>query len=61
MAGAAAVIAEARQAHGVDPRLVTRQAVEIVVYPRARVYLDRDAWEMLPSDGVFRLVVNLGG
>ncbi len=49
--------AEARQAHGVNPRLVTRQGVKIVVYSRTRVYLDRDAWDMLPADGVLLLQV----
>jgi hypothetical protein len=49
--------AEARQPHGVDPRLVTRQGVKIVVYSRTRVYLDRDAREMLPADGVLLMQV----
>jgi hypothetical protein len=57
MAGDAAVISEARQTHRVDPQLITRQGVKIVVYSRARVYLDRDAWEMLPADGVLLMQV----
>lgn len=56
-----AVVAEARQVHGVDPRLVRRDGVSIIVYSRTRVYLDRDAWEMLPSDGVLLMQVRPTG
>jgi hypothetical protein len=34
-----------------------RDGLEIVTYRRSRVYLDRDAWEMLPNDGVLLMRV----
>lgn len=52
MTGNAAVIAEARQFYDVHPRLITRLGGNIVAYSRTRVHRDRDAWEMLPADGV---------
>jgi hypothetical protein len=61
MVGDPGVVAEARRAHGVDPRLIQRQGVSIVVYSRTRVYLDRDAWEMLPRDGVLLMQVRPTG
>jgi hypothetical protein len=61
MIGDPSVVAEARQAHGVDPKLVRRGNVAIVVYSRTRVYLDRDAWEMLPDDGVLFMQVRPTG
>jgi hypothetical protein len=61
MVGNPGVVAEARQAHGVDPLLVTRHGVSIVVYSRTRVYLDRDAWEMVPPDGVLLMQVRPTG
>lgn len=39
------------------PRLVERSGTPIVSYCRTRVYLDRDAWEMLPDDGVLLMRV----
>ena len=39
------------------PRLTERSGVRIVSYCRTRVYLDRDAWEMLPPDGVLLMRV----
>lgn len=39
------------------PRLTNRSGVPIVSYCRTRVYLDRDAWEMLPPDGVLLMRV----
>ncbi|MGI9185449.1 MAG: hypothetical protein ACR2GZ_10910 [Solirubrobacteraceae bacterium] len=43
MVGDPGVVAEARQVHGVDPRVVKRHRISIVVYSRTRVYVDRDA------------------
>jgi hypothetical protein len=40
-----------------NPRLTERSGVPIVSYCRTRVYLDRDAWEMLPPDGVLLMRV----
>src|SRR5947209_16544177 len=40
------------------PRLTERSGVPIVSYCRTRVYLDRDAWEMLPANGVLLLRVD---
>lgn len=57
MAGDAAVIVEARQAHGADPRLVTRHRSTSLLLANSRVHLDRDAWEMLPDDGVLLMHV----
>jgi len=39
------------------PRLTERSGLPIVSYCRTRVYLDRDAWEMLPPDGVLLMRV----
>jgi len=39
------------------PRLTERSGMPIVSYCRTRVYLDRDAWEMLPPDGVLLMRV----
>jgi hypothetical protein len=61
MAGHAAVVAEARRLHDVHPRLVTRLRVKLVAYARTRVYVDRDAWEMLPDDGVLLMQVRPTG
>ena len=40
------------------PRLTCRSGIQIVSYCRTRVYVDRDAWEMLPSDGVMLMRVD---
>jgi hypothetical protein len=61
MVGDPAVVAEARQPHGANPRLVERGGVSIIVYSRTRVYLDRDAWEMLPGEGVLLMQVRPTG
>jgi hypothetical protein len=48
-----AVLAEVRTEHpGRQPVLRPRDGLQIVTYGRTRVFLDRDAWEMLPADGV---------
>jgi hypothetical protein len=39
------------------PHLVERSGIPIVSYCRTRVYLDRDAWEMLPENGVLLMRV----
>jgi hypothetical protein len=39
------------------PRLVEREGIPIVSYCRTRVYLDREAWEMLPANGVLLMRV----
>ncbi len=39
------------------PRLAQRSGIPIVSYCRTRVHLDRDAWEMLPPDGVLLMRV----
>jgi len=44
-----------------QPRLTKRSGVPIVSYCRTRVYLDRDAWEMLPPDGVLLMRVQPTG
>jgi hypothetical protein len=57
MVGHPSVIAEARQPHGVSPQLVRRGDLSLVAYARTRVYVDRDAWEMLPAGGVLVMQV----
>jgi hypothetical protein len=53
-----AVIAEAADKdRSRTPRRVVRDGLSIVTYCRPRVYLDRDAWEMLPADGVLLMRV----
>jgi hypothetical protein len=42
---------------GRHPRLTRRSGIPIVSYCRTRVYLDRDAWEMLPANGVLLMRV----
>jgi hypothetical protein len=57
-----AVLAETRRDHG-RPRAQLRDSdgLSIVVYQRPRVYVDRDAWEMLPADGVLLMRVRPTG
>jgi hypothetical protein len=52
------VVAEARiwDSHR-NPRLTESRGLPIVSYCRTRVYLDRDAWEMLPPNGVLLMRV----
>jgi hypothetical protein len=57
MVGHPSVVAEAGQAHDVHPRLVTRSGLALITYSRTRVYIDRDAWEMLPDDGVLLIQI----
>jgi len=53
-----AVLAETRRDNARPrPRLRHRDGLAIVVYQRSRVYVDRDAWEMLPRDGVLLMRV----
>lgn len=48
-----AVVAEAALGDSArHPRLRERDGLQIVSYCRTRVYLDRDAWDMLLPDGV---------
>lgn len=42
---------------GTRPVVRRREGLVIVTYRRPRVYLDRDAWEMLPDDGVLLMRV----
>lgn len=46
--------------HGVDPRLVKRQGISIVLYSRTRLYVDRDVW-VLPPEGVLLMQVRPAG
>ena len=53
MVGHAAVLAEAsREYAGTKPVLRDSDGLPIVTYRRTRVYVDRDAWEMLPPGAV---------
>ncbi len=53
-----AVLAETRRDNARPrPRLRHSDGLAIVVYQRSRVYVDRDAWEMLPHDGVLLMRV----
>jgi hypothetical protein len=53
-----AVLTEARREYdGVKPHKRVVDGVTIVTYSRTRVYLDREAWEMLPADGVLLIRV----
>ena len=53
-----AVLEEAaNQDPGRRPVLRERNGLRIVTYGRSRVYVDRDAWEMLPPDGVLLMRV----
>jgi hypothetical protein len=57
-----AVIAEARREYdGVRPQTRLVDGLTIVTYSRSRVYLDREAWEMLPADGVLLIRVRPTG
>lgn len=52
------VLAETRRDNGRPrPQLRHSDGLPIVVYQRPRVYVDRDAWEMLPADGVLLMRV----
>lgn len=53
-----AVLAETRRDHGGGrAQLRHSDGVPIVVYQRPRVWVDRDAWEMLPPNGVLLMRV----
>ena len=53
-----AVIAETRRDNArTRPQLRHSDGLPIVLYQRPRVYVDRDAWEMLPPDGVLLMRV----
>ena len=53
-----AVIAEARREDvSTKPQRVNRDGLTGVIYRRTRVYIDRQAWEMLADGGVFILQV----
>jgi hypothetical protein len=53
-----AVLAETRRHHGPGPaQLRHSDGLPIVVYERRRVWVDRDAWEMLPVDGALLMRV----
>lgn len=53
-----AVLAETRRDNARPrPQLRQSEGLPIVVYQRPRVYVDRDAWEMLPADGVLLMRV----
>jgi hypothetical protein len=53
-----AVLTEARREYnGVKPQKRVVDGVTIVTYSRPRVYLDREAWEMLPADGILLMRV----
>jgi hypothetical protein len=53
-----AVLTEARREYdGVRPQKRLVDGLTIVTYSRPRVYLDREAWEMLPVDGVLLMRV----
>lgn len=57
-----AVLAEARREYnGTRPQSRVVDGLTIVTYSRPRVYLDRDAWEMLPDDGVLLMRVRPTG
>jgi hypothetical protein len=57
-----AVMAEARREYdGVRPQRRVVDGLTIVTYSRPRVYLDREAWEMLPADGVLLMRVRPTG
>lgn len=57
-----AVLAEARREYdGVRPEKRVVDGLTIVTYSRPRVYLDREAWEMLPADGVLLMRVRPTG
>lgn len=57
-----AVLIEARREYdGVRPQKRVVGGLTIVTYSRPRVYLDRDAWEMLPDDGVLLIRVRPSG
>jgi hypothetical protein len=52
------VVAEARRdSAGTRPQLRQRDGLSIVTYRRTRVFVDRDAWEILPADGVLLMQV----
>jgi hypothetical protein len=56
------VLLEARRIYdGVRPLKRRVDGLTIVTYSRQRVYLDRDAWEMLPADGVLLMRVRPAG
>ena len=57
-----AVLAEARRQYdGVRPQKREVEGQTIVTYSRTRVHLDREAWEMLPADGVLLIRVRPTG
>ena len=57
-----AVLTEARRlCDGTQPQKRVVGGLTIVTYSRPRVYLDRDAWEMLPADGVLLMRVRPTG
>lgn len=58
MVGNAAVIAEAGRPAGTRPELRRRDGIPIIVYRRTRVFVDREAWEMLPDGGVLLMQVH---
>jgi hypothetical protein len=56
------VLLEARRDYnGVRPEKRSVDGLTIVTYSRPRVYLDREAWEMLPPDGVLLMRVRPTG
>jgi hypothetical protein len=57
-----AVLAEAQRDYdGVRPQKRVVDGLTIVTYSRPRVYLDREAWEMLPAEGVLLMRVRPTG
>lgn len=62
MIGHPAFLAEAHREYDcVRPQKRVVDGLTIVTYSRPRVYLDRDAWEMLPDDGVLLMRVRPTG
>ncbi len=57
-----AILAEVRREYdGVRPQHRDVDGLAIVTYSRPRVYLDREAWEMLPAGGVLLMRVRPSG
>ena len=57
-----AILAEMRRVYdGTRPQQRVVDGLTIVTYSRPRVYLDRDAWEMLPTHGVLLIRVRPSG
>jgi hypothetical protein len=62
MVGHPTVMAEAhRESVSIHPQLRLHPDLTVVTYQRTRVYLDRDAWEMLQPTGVLVMHVRPTG